>query len=183
MREIEIKLKVEDLKALEEKLVANGLVLSKDIIQIDTIYSKVGDARHFNEAYEGCISLRIRKEEGSIAKITLKQQKSNEMDNLEYETKIEDPIIMDNILQLMGWKPEVEVEKIRKKGKFGNYEVCLDQVKDLGSFIELEKLTDDNANPDQVRKELFDTLRPFGLSEGDEEAKGYDTQIYNLKNK
>jgi hypothetical protein len=41
-------------------------------------------------------------------------------------------------------------------------------------------MTKDNDDPQKVGKELFDTLRPFGFSEADEETKGYDTQIYNL---
>jgi len=53
----------------------------------------------------------------------------------------------------------------------------------LGSFVELEKMTDDNADPEQVRRELFDALKPFGLTEVDEEKLGYDTQLFKLKNK
>ncbi len=87
------------------------------------------------------------------------------------------------MLLILGWKPEVEVKKIRKKGKLGEYEICLDRVEKLGEYVELEKMTDDNANPDEVRKELFIALAPFSFSEKDEETKGYDTQMYQLKNK
>jgi len=181
MREIEIKLRIKNLEDLEKKLIAGGLEISKEISQHDTVYT---DPRHgnFDNIKEGNVVVRIRRE-SNVSKITLKQQQTYEMDNLEYETTIGDPEIMHNIFVKMGWLPEVEVKKTRKKGKLGGYEVCLDQVEQLGSFIELEKMTDDNANPDEVRKELFDALRPFGLSEEDEETKGYDTQIYNLKNK
>jgi len=34
-----------------------------------------------------------------------------------------------------------------------------------------------------IRKELFEAIKPFGLTEADEEKLGYDTQLFKLKNK
>ena len=102
------------------------------------------------------------------------------MDNLEYETGINNPGETHKILQTLGWHPVVEVKKIRRKGKLGEYEVCLDRVEELGDFIELEKLTEDNANPEEVKEELFKQLELLGFSRNDEETKGYDTQMYQL---
>jgi len=179
MREIEIKLKVKNLEELENKLIKSGFKISKEIKQHDIIYTNANKHGNFDNIKEGNIVLRIRKE-GNISKMTLKQEKTNEMDNLEYETDVSNPEETHQIFLALGWKPEVEVKKIRKKGKIGDYELCLDSVEQLGNFIELEKMTKDNDDPQKVRKELFDTLRPFGFSEADEETKGYDTQIYNL---
>ncbi len=184
MREIEIKLRVNNLEELEKKLKENGCLISGEIKQHDVIYSRVDDKRDYMEAYEGFIAVRIRNQDG-ISILTVKQQKSNEMDNSEYETKVEDPEVMHQILLLLGWKPLLEVKKIRKKGKLGEYEICLDKVEELGSFVELETLIadDDNTDSGKVREELFKTLEPYGLSKKDEEKIGYDTQIYKLKNK
>ncbi len=182
MREIEIKLKVNNLEELEKKLKENGCEISDEIKQHDVVYAKVGDTHDYDKAYEGCITVRIRNQDG-ISILNLKQQKSNEMDNLEYETIVEDREAMHQILLALGWKPEVEVKKIRKKGKLGEYEICLDNVEELGTFVELEKMTDDNADVEKIREELFETLKPYGLSKKDEEKIGYDTQIYKLKNK
>ena len=44
-------------------------------------------------------------------------------------------------------------------------------------------MTDDNADPEKIRDELFKELEKFGLTKDQEETKGYDTQIYLLKNK
>ena len=134
MREIEIKLKVNNLEVIENKLRENGYVFSLPLHQYDIIYSKNGSAE-FQSAKEGDIILRIRRE-NNIIEFNLKQQKSNEMDNLEYETELKDQEAMDNILRTLGWFPEIEVKKVRRKGKLGNYEICLDQVDELGNFIE-----------------------------------------------
>jgi len=184
MREIEIKLRVNDLDEVEERLKQQGCVLSEPISQHDTIYSLPSKSIRgdFGDTKEGHIAVRLRKQSDDTI-FNLKKQLTNEMDNIEYETKVEDGETMHQILQLLEWKPEVEVKKTRKKGKLGEYEICLDRVEELGNFIEIEKMTDDNADPEQARKELFEALKPFGLTEKDEETKGYDTQIYQLQNK
>lgn len=183
MREIEIKLKVKDLDALEKKLVESGCIFSEPIRQEDVIYSSAPNTgARFAEAHEGHVAIRIRKQ-GNKAEFTLKQQKSNEMDNIEHETEVKDPEAIHGILEVLGWKPQLEVKKIRKKGKLGNYEVCLDRVDRLGDYVEIEKMTDHDDNPEEVRKELFLAIKPFGLSEVDEETKGYDTLICKLDNK
>ena len=182
MREIEIKLKVDNLEELEKKLADKGLVISKEINQHDIVYSRIDDTHEYTESYEGCIIVRIRNQNG-VSILNLKKQLSGEMDNLEYETKVEDGEAMHRILLTLGWKPEVEVKKVRKKGKLGGYEICLDRVEQLGDFVELEKMTNDNADPEKIRYELFKELEKFGLTKDQEETKGYDTQIYLLKNK
>lgn len=181
MREIEIKIRVKDLSEVESKLKEFGCILSGPINQHDIIYSKNG-LKEFESAKEGDVILRIRKQDHNT-EFNLKQQKSSEMDNLEYETEISNLEAMDNILKALGWFPEVEVKKVRRKGKLGEYEICLDRVEELGDFIELEKFTDDNADPDEVREELFKVLEKFGLSREDEEVRGYDNQIICLHKK
>ena len=182
MREIEIKLKVKDLDELEKKLIEKGCVFSEPIGQHDVIYSNTANPTNWAKSTEGHITVRIRRE-GERAELNLKQQQTYEMDNIEYESEIEKPEVIHKMLELLGWKPEVEVKKTRKKGKLGKYEVCLDKVEKLGNFIELEKMTEHDDDPETVRKELFSAIKPFGLSEKDEETKGYDTQIYQLENK
>ena len=173
MREIEIKLRVKNLEELEKSLLESGVMLSHPINQRDVVYS----SKSVN--WRGAI--RIRYEDGG-AELTLKKELTNEMDNIECETKVEKPEEIHKMLEILDWEPEVEVVKIRRKGKMGKYEICVDRVEHLGNFVELEKMTDDNANPNEVRKELFEALKPFGLSEADEETRGYDTQIYQLNN-
>ena len=180
MREIEIKLKVSNLQDVEQGLKNKGCVLSEPISQHDVIYSLKGSKNEFQSASEGDIIIRIRHLKDK-AQLNLKQQKSSEMDNLEYETCVEDAEAMHKILETLGWHPVVEVKKTRKKGKIGEYEVCLDQVEKLGTFVELEKMTSDDANPEEVKEELFKELEALGLSRSDEETRGYDTQIYQLE--
>ena len=179
MREIEIKLKVKNLEELEKKLTERGCVFSEPVTQHDILFASDNNL----DKAEGHIAIRIRQEKNAY-RLTLKQQRTNEMDNIECETNVENPEAMQKILEILGWKKEkIEIKKIRKKGKLGEYEICLDRVDELGDFLELEKMTDDDTDPEKVREELFKALEPFGLSRQDEETKGYDTQIHKLHNK
>ncbi len=180
MREIEIKVRVKNLKVLEQKLQEKGCVLSAPITQHDTIYSlKENNNDFWEQTKEGDIILRIRRLTDTT-EFNLKQQRSNEMDNIEYETEVKDAEIMHQMLGVLGWIPSVEVKKLRQKGKIGDYEICLDKVEELGDFVELEKMTSEDADPNKVREELFQVLESFGLSRKDEEIRGYDTQIFQL---
>lgn len=177
MREIEIKLRVRDLRGLAEQLKARGCILSAPISQHDVIYSKGGSGSEWANPKEGNIIIRIRHLKNK-SEFTLKQ--TAKLHKIEYETAIENPEAMNNILLTLGYTPEVEVKKFRRKGKLAKYEVCLDEVENLGTFIELEELTDENTNPRKVREELFGALETLGLSRADEETLGYDEQIYWL---
>ncbi|MCL4392389.1 class IV adenylate cyclase [Patescibacteria group bacterium] len=182
MREIEIKLRVKNFKALEVKLTADNCRLSDPIRQEDVIYSLRGSENEWREAKEGDIIVRIRRE-NNRSLFTLKKQQTNEMDNTELETEVSDPDALHEALLLMGYVPQVEVKKNRREGKWGEYEICLDEVDELGTFVELEKLTSEDADPNEVREELFKVLENLGLSRNDEETRGYDTQMYLLRKK
>jgi adenylate cyclase class 2 len=178
MREIEVKLRINNLSVLESALKENGCVLSSPIHQHDIIYSR-GGTSEWESAKEGDIILRIRNQDDR-AEFNLKQQKSSELDNLEYETGVEDAESLHKILLVLGWHPEVEVKKIRRKGNFREYEICLDEVEELGNFVELEKLTTDDADPHKVQEELLNAMELLGVPRSSLEVRGYDTMIFQL---
>ncbi len=181
MREIEVKLKVNNFEELETRLKEKSCVLSEPISQRDVIYSLGGSTKGLANSKEGDVFIRIRYLKNT-AQLNLKKQRSGEMDNIEYETEVVDPKATHLILTTLGWSPVLEVKKIRRKGKLGECEICLDQVEQLGTFVELERLVDDDVSPEEVKEELFTKLELLGLSRSDEETKGYDIQIYQRSN-
>ena len=68
-----------------------------------------------------------------------------------------------------------KVTKVRQTTNVGEFEICIDEVEDLGSFIEIEKISDEDS--DAVRSELNDFLEILGVSASDEVHKGYDILI------
>lgn len=182
MREIEVKLRVKDLDALTKKLAERGCELSAPIRQRDVVYTNKDVSGNLEGAKEGDVIIRIR-HLGHAAELNMKIQRTHELDNSEYETEVSDPDATHHMLLALGYRPEVEVKKVRRHGRLGGYEICLDEVEELGNFVELEKLVPDSdgADPEVVRKELLRELESLGLSRNDEETRGYDTQLYQLR--
>jgi len=183
MREIEIKIRTDKLEEVRYKLEQMGCEFSGPIVQEDAIYALASNAgQEWESSKEGSTVMRIRRQNDSAEFNLKKQQSGGELDNLEYETKVSNPDAVHAILAELGYKPQVEVKKIRIKCKFKDYEICLDKVDRLGSFVEIEKLVEESTEPDEVQKELIEVLESLGLSKDDMETRGYDTQVYHLDN-
>jgi len=176
-KEIEVKAKASDGDVLIRNLVALGCKMSDPIVQEDRIYRNfTGD---FSKFSPGKNFLRIRKAKGKIL-FTLKQSVTNILDKIEKEIEVSDAEELDDILKLMGYREEVQVHKTRKKTDYNGLEICVDEVRGLGSFIEVEKITED-GDAAQVQKELFEFLQTLGVKKEDQIFLGYDQLIW-LKN-
>ena len=174
-KEIEVKARVADLGELTKKLEAMGVVLSEPIIQNDQTFIDESYGS-YDKFQPGRNILRIRENNGKFI-FTIKQSLSNELNSIERETEIAEPEEFREALLLMGYKPAVEIHKVRRKAKYKDYEICLDEVKELGSFVEVEKITDEK-NADEVQNKLFEFLESLGVKREDRVTNGYDTLIY-----
>lgn len=179
-KEIEVKAKVIDLKKLEQSLQDLGCVLSDPIRQEDEVYYSVEPKFPFAYAGAGVQILRIRRQDGNKVILTFKESLSGGLDCIEYETEISDPDEMKKILLMIGYEVIAEVKKIRRKANYGEYEICLDEVDELGSFIEVEQITEEEDS-DTIQNELFEFLMKLGVAKEDRVTEGYDTMMYLLK--
>lgn len=179
MKEIEVKAKINNTENLLAGLKNLGCNLSEPIVQNDTIFLPEGFT-YDKDLKNGINFLRIRKLRNRIT-FTLKQQQLNELDCIEKEIDINNADILKDILKLLGYHEVVQVNKVRIKCKYKDYEVCVDEVDGLGSFVEVEKMTDEDAL--QVQEELFKFLQSLGVNKKDREMHGYDTLMYNKFNK
>jgi predicted adenylyl cyclase CyaB len=71
---------------------------------------------------------------------------------------------MKNILLGLGYKAHLTVDKIRQIWQLGKCEVCLDKVRHLGTFIEVE-------GPHE--KAIENVLNKLGLDKNNHLSKGY----------
>lgn len=177
-KEIEVKAKITDTTALLAKLSALGVALSEPLKQEDAIYTNFPD-EEFADFKPGVNFLRIRKSNGKVL-FTLKQSLVNELEGIEKELEVSSEKEMEDILSLLGYHKAVQVIKTRRKANYKDYEICLDEVETLGSFIEVEKLTDEDS--EKVQNEMFDLLIILGIEKADRVMNGYDTMVY-LKQK
>lgn len=175
-KEIEVKAKVRDPQKLFDNLKALKITLSEKITQDDETFvdDNFGD---YSTLQSGKNVLRIRKNNERYI-FTLKQPQKNELDCIEKETDITDPEEFRDALLLMGYRPVVKINKVRRKAKYKDYELCVDEVEGLGTYIEVEKITDENDDSEAVQRELFQFLESLGIDKTDQEMHGYDTLIY-----
>lgn len=186
MREIEIKFKITNditAKSIIEKVIATGGEIVKSKHQIDTIFvenSKIG-----YPIKEGDKVLRVReekKDDMSKYLITLKVQRSVALESSEYEFGIDNNTECFKLFEALGFVNDVTVEKKRNEGKWNGYNICIDEVTDLGTFVELEVLIEDSADAKEIQEKMLKDLGILELS-GEACMRTYDNQLRDLYGK
>lgn len=167
MKEIEIKLRVENTEKVIEQLEGKGYVFDLPIKQEDDIFIPLTEPTV--PVTLGTNVLRIRRQ-GEKTLFTLKQ--GQELAKIERELEISDPKVLEDIILMLGFKKIVQINKTRRKCKMGDIEICVDDVKGLGGFVEVEKITAED--PEIVQRELLDFIARLGVDISCRETVGYD---------
>ncbi len=178
MKEVEIKAHVADLSAIKKQLVELGCNFSDPLRQEDRVYLQKG--LELADTGVGLVALRIRNSNGTHI-LTLKQQQGDGLDKLEHEVTIDDPQEAHAMLLVMGYHEVSHTIKIRIKAQLRDMEICLDDVQGLGSFIEIEKMTEESEG-EKVQNELFAFAQSLGVHEEDRVYKGYDLLLADKNN-
>lgn len=91
----------------------------------------------------------------------------------EYEVEIDNVNSMASILKQFKANEIVTVEKRRKKFKYkDDFEIVLDQVIDLGYFIEVESIRDFGGTK-VTRQKILDYMLSLNLEVGNHDLRGY----------
>jgi len=177
-REVEIKVSIKNsIDQAIEILKQKGIELSLPKVQEDTVFCNYDGDYTDRHNQEGAMFFRIRKQDGGYI-FTVKQPRLNSLDCIEHETKIEDPVAITKMLELLGYhQVDIFIKKERRKAKMGEYEICLDNVFDLGVFVELEKMTD-GKDSEKIQDELYEYVKTLGLSISDRIFEGYDILMW-----
>ncbi len=116
--------------------------------------------------------------------LTLKIQTEVKLVSDEYEFEINNLEAAESFLKALDFVQNVEVSKKRLEFKTDNYNVCIDQVEKLGVFIELEVLTKDSIDQNDIKliqQQMKQYLKDLKIK-GELCSTPYDTQIENLRN-
>ena len=177
MREVEIKVRLENVESLISKLVKKGVELGEPKKQHDVVFGEPGAAdNHLNSNW-----LRVRTENDTKVYFTLKRSVQGHLDSIEHETIDDDASELENIIKALGYELYSDLTKIRRKAKIGDIEICVDEVPRLGSFIEAEKMVEHDSDHDTVVAELWELLESFDISKNDEVLEGYDVMERKLR--
>jgi len=177
MAKIEIEYKYE-LENTDEviKFLDKNAKLKYASHQIDTYYDSesVGYTEDLENGRRIDLWLRVR-EEGDRASINFKDWSIS--DNAcyceELESNVSDPKDVKGIFERMHFAPVIVVDKARRVYEFGDTEISIDQVKDLGDYIELEYYGKEK-DVRRAQKSLKDRIGQIGAKVADQEDdKGY----------
>lgn len=113
--------------------------------------------------------------------MTLKIERQAKLVSDEYEFTVDDGDMAHQMLTALGWQEVVTVDKVRLESKTEDYTICVDEVAELGLFIELEVLAEDDANTDNIQQQMHSFLKNLKI-DGELWKTPYDTSIRNLQN-
>ena len=180
MIEIEVKLKIEDSIGIEKCLLDQRFILNEILKETD-IYFDGG----INGIKKSGQALRVRKivdcstgKEHSM--VTFKGEKLDRvsMARLELETGVENGETAERILSALGFFPvQPTVVKTRKILKYEDICACLDDVKGLGTFLELEIMAEsEDARPAALDR-IEEILQSIGHTMADTTRASYLSQL------
>ncbi|MEU5874180.1 CYTH domain-containing protein [Glycomyces sp. NPDC047369] len=178
-REVEVKFQVDSVDTVMAKFHTEEVVWSDPVLQDDQAFAPSDWAYGMSKI--GVPFARLRTE-GARHLFTVKTPQSNEMDCLEYETAVSDRAAMHAAVIALGFTPTVRIVKKRRTatwdaGSWGEVTLCLDEVAQIGTFLEIEIVTEDN--PAHVQEWLDRRVRDLGV-EGMRVTDTYDTLVRNV---
>lgn len=182
MIEVEVKAKIENINSCISTFLENGFVKEKYVEELDTYYtSKFHDFKANDEA------LRLRESKNLIsgkkeAFITYKGKKLDtvSMARKEIESAVEIADAIKEILESIGFEPVQPLEKTRVSLTKGNITVCIDDVKGLGGFVEVEMLVKDESMREEALMDIEAVLGTIGLGMKDTVRKSYLSMLEDI---
>ena len=186
MIEVEVKLPIPDPEEIKNRILEAGFKEQRFIEERDTYFDNArGDIRANGEA------LRVRETKDcrtgkKQAQINYKGKKldTQTMTRRELETGVEDGAVCREILQAIGYSPaEPEVIKIRTMLQKDFITACLDNVRGLGDFLELEILVESEEKKDAALGQIKDILNSLGYQVSDSVQTSYLSMLQRKADK
>ena len=94
----------------------------------------------------------------------------------EFETDVTNAESIKKIFKSLDFKQAVIVEKTRTTWKYKDVEIAIDNVKDLGYYIEIEALKH-FENPKDGKQYLYTILDELNADVGEEDLRGYPFRL------
>ncbi len=173
---MKIKLSDSEVPNVVRKLEELGFRRVREVVEEDIYFNYSKDLRAIRDFVKRDEALRLRKEDGK-ARLTYKgpREGGKVKAREEIEVSVDDPNAMIAILERVGFEVAASVVKRRVEftSKEGNVKVCLDEVKDLGTFLEVEVI---NGSEEDVLK----IVEQLGLKGRQLLAKSYLEMLLGL---
>lgn len=175
MIEMELKALLKNKLQVKKKLEECGCEWVSIGLQVDTIYER-SDAKQIVDTS----IFRIRKyNDKKILTLKILMEDLDTAEELELD--ISDDIVMDKMLQFIGFLPKIQVVKRIQTAKYKEFNICIDEVEGLGDFIEIERISEKSNDKDRIYGEMRTVLLELGVEEEELKKEKYYEMI--LKNR
>jgi adenylate cyclase class 2 len=180
--EVEVKIPVADFSQVYDTLMGLGARETKSESQVDDYYEH--PCRHFSSTDE---ALRLRTRIRGVvndksldssyprSELTYKGKKIDELSKtrVELSVGIADADAFKSILAELGFSYVASVKKNRKYFTLDSLEVSIDEVEELGTFVELELVVLSEEQIEPTRETIFELARRMGLDPVESTRKSY----------
>ena len=166
MIEVEVKAHVTNFEDVKNKLTEIGAEKIGKEHQMDVYFN--APHKDFAQTDE---ALRIREIPENGGKRIILTYKGAKLDGVsktrkEIEVDVSDSEKMASILGNIGFRAAANVEKDRVIYLFNDSVISLDRVKNVGSFVEIEKEAQEGEDFNDAVDEIFETYKKLGIEEG-----------------
>lgn len=184
MIEVEIKLPIDNKENVEADLKRLGFIKSSLVCEEDIYFDN--DAGQIQKNGE---ALRVRKITNLLTNqadvvITYKGKKMDQisMSRKELETRVADAEVCTQIFESLGFRviPPM-VKKTRQEYTFDQMTACIDQVRDLGDFLELEMVIPEDKNKDDALQQIEKMLHKLGYALKDTTRNSYLSMLQHVE--
>ncbi len=158
MIEVEVKAKIQDRETIKQALIKRNATPLGTEVQRDHVYGFEGDF----PPRDGGVIARIREKNGTC--VLEFKEINRKIGGVELAFAIPEVAVYDAFLAKLRLKHFFTMDKTRESYALDGFTICLDQVKELGEFIEVEKMIESESLKEKTRKEceMFLEGRPQG---------------------
>ena len=167
--EIEVKVQVKNLDLVREKIEKISSFVKK-VKQVDTYYTPTHRDFFANDPVIEFFRIRSEDDKTELAYHNRKDIGKESEYSAEYEVKFDDKNTMKEILNALNFIERFVVSKHREYYHCGDFEIVLDLVDNLGSFVEVEVK---NGESGITRKDCLNFLRANEIIFEEEINYGY----------
>ncbi len=171
MREIEILAElfdsVEEVHEILKKFDYKGNKRTVDVYFYDPLRSDL--QMNADGKLMACCRIREKNGKGYVAYKTDHYENGKWQYSDEYETEVADASVLKEVFFRLGLRELVTVDNVKHTYVTPDYEIVIEEVKNLGNFIEVEVLHDDeNLTVSDLKKKAIDFMNSLQFRFGKE---------------
>lgn len=163
--EVEIKVSVSNPDTIKQRILESGAKKEKTVTQIDVYLSH--PCRDFSRTDEALrLRTTITPDGEKQFEMTYKGPKIDTTTKTRTETNTGVGDVQKALLLLnsLGFKEVATIKKHREFFRDADIAISLDDVEEIGTFVEVETIVQTEDEIDSAKSNLFDTLTQLGLS-------------------